>query len=78
MPLVGFSPSKTATVLYNVGGFSGSKSLRFKLGKHTTGKGCVSLKKLADKEQETLKTMVLKSVEVRRVRYPHGRSRKLR
>src|ERR1700691_6777659 len=37
MPLVGFSPRKAATVLYNLLGSSDSAALRAKLGKHTTG-----------------------------------------
>src|ERR1700685_2306613 len=40
MPLVGFSPRKAATVLYNLLGSSDSAALLAKLGKHTTGKGC--------------------------------------
>jgi VCBS repeat protein len=39
MPLIGFSPRKAATVLYNLTGSSDSKALLAKLGKHTTGKG---------------------------------------
>jgi hypothetical protein len=70
MPIIGFSPRKTATVLYNVGGFSGSEALRAKLGKHTTGKGCLYIKKLAEVDQQVLETLVLKSVGVMRARYP--------
>lgn len=70
MPLIGFSPRKAATVLYNVGGFAGSEVLRSKLGKHTCGKGCLYIKKLADVDQESLQTLVLKSVEAVRVRSP--------
>lgn len=70
MPLIAFSPRKAATVLYNVGGFSGSEALRVKLGKHTTGKGCLYIKKLADVDQQLLKTLVLKSVDAMRARYP--------
>src|SRR5215469_7136385 len=46
MPIVGFSPRKAATVLYNVCGFDGAEELRAKLGKHATGKGCLYIKKL--------------------------------
>jgi hypothetical protein len=69
-PLPGFSPRKAATVLYNVGGFSGSEALRAKLGKHSTGKGCLYIKKLAEVDQQVLETLVLKSVGAMRVRYP--------
>jgi hypothetical protein len=61
MPLVGFSPRKSATVLYNLTGSRDSKALLAKLGKHTTGKGCLYIKKLADVDQQVLEAMVVKS-----------------
>jgi hypothetical protein len=70
MPLVGFSPRKAATVLYSMAGFSDSKALLAKLGKHTTGKGCLYIKKLADVDQQVLETLVLKSIAARRARHP--------
>ena len=70
MPLIGFSPRKAATVLYNMTGFSGSESLLAKLGKYTTGKGCLYIKKLADVDQKVLEALVLKSVAAMRARYP--------
>ena len=69
MPVVGFSPRKAATVLYSVMGFSGSEALLAKLGKHTTGKGCLYLKKLADVDQKVLEEMVVKSVADIRARH---------
>ena len=59
MPVVGFSPRKAATVLYGLGS---SEALLPKLGKHTRGKGCVYIKKLADVDQKVLETMVAKAV----------------
>ena len=70
MPLIGFSPRKAATVLYNMSGFSGSESLRARLGKHTTGKGCLYIKKLDEVDQKVLETLVVKSVGAMRARYP--------
>jgi hypothetical protein len=70
MPLVGFSPRKAATVLYNVTGFGDSVALLAKLGKHTTGKACLYIKRLADVDQKVLKALVIKSVAATRVRYP--------
>jgi hypothetical protein len=70
MPLIGFSPRKAATVLYNMSGFSGSESLRAKVGKHTTAKGCLYIKKLAEVDQKVLETLVVKSVGAMRSRYP--------
>jgi len=69
MPVIGFSPRKTASVLYNMIGSSGSKTLLAKLGKHTTGKGCLYIKKLADVDQRVLKAMVVESVAAMRARY---------
>jgi hypothetical protein len=66
MPLVGFSPRKAASVLYNVTAFSDSEALLARLGKHTTGKGCLYIKKLADIDQQVLKTMIQKSLTASR------------
>jgi hypothetical protein len=65
-PLVGFSPRKAATVLYGVTAFSDSDALLAKLGKHTTGKGCLYIKKLADVDDQVLKTMIRKSLTASR------------
>jgi uncharacterized protein DUF1801 len=65
MPVVAFSPRKAATVLY---GLSSSEALLPKLGKHTRGKGCVYIKKLADVDQKVLEAMVAKAVSGRRAR----------
>jgi hypothetical protein len=54
MPVVGFSPRKAATVLYGVHSATGAEKMLAKLGKHTTGKGCVYVKKLADVDQKVL------------------------
>ena len=69
MPLIGFSPRKTATVLY-LTGLSDSEALLAKLGKHTTGKACLYIKKLADVDQQVLETLVIKSVATMRARNP--------
>ena len=68
MPLVAFSPRKAATVLYNVMGFSGFQAPLARLGKHTTGKGCLYIKKLADINQNVLEGMIAKSVATTRAR----------
>ena len=65
MPVVAFSPRKAATVLY---GLSEAEALLPKLGKHTRGKGCLYIKKLADVDQKVLEAMVVKSIAARRVR----------
>lgn len=65
MPVIAFSPRKAATVLYGFGS-SDCKSLLGQLGKHTTGKGCVYIKKLADVDQQVLEAMAVKSVAAKR------------
>ena len=68
MPLTGFSPRKAATVLYGLTGFGEAEALLAKLGKHTTGKGCLYVKKLADVDRKVLEALVLKSVAARKHR----------
>lgn len=62
-PLVGFSPRKAALVLYGLGSLSAldpADPLRTRLGKHTTGKGCVYIKKLADVDAKVLESVIAK------------------
>ena len=66
MPLVGFSPRKAASVLYGLIGFSGADAMLANLGKHTTGKGCLYIKKLSDVDQKVLETLVVKSLATKR------------
>jgi hypothetical protein len=66
MPIVGFSPRKAAIVFYLGLGAGGSEKLLAKLGKHTTGKGCLYIKKLADVDQEVLEGLVVKCVATMR------------
>jgi hypothetical protein len=73
MPLVGFSPRKAALVLYGLGAVSASDPsdpLRAKLGKHTTGKGCVYIKKLADVDTKILETIIVKCATTARKKSP--------
>ena len=69
MPLVAFSPRKAALVLYFVTGLRGSETLLTALGKHTTGKGCLYIKKLGDIDQGVLKKLIAKSVAARRAKF---------
>src|SRR5215469_10416703 len=66
MPILSFSPRKSATVLYGLMGFNGSAVLLAKLGKHTTGKGCVNVKKLTDIDEQVLKDLMAKSLAAKR------------
>jgi len=70
MPLIGFSPRKAANVLYGLRGSSDSDAQLAKLGKHTTGKGCLYIKKLSDVDQHVLAAMAVKSVAAVRARSP--------
>jgi len=62
MPVIAFSPRKAATVLYGAIGFDGSEKLLAKLGKHTTGKGCLYLKRLSDVDRDVLVEVIARSV----------------
>ncbi|SRR5581483_5290758 len=68
VPMLSFSPRKSATVLYSLMGFSGSDALLAKLGKHTTGKGCLYIKKLTDVDEQILKELMAKSLAAKRAR----------
>ena len=66
MPVIAFSPRKAATVLYGLTGFGEATALLAKLGKHSTGKGCLYIKKLADVDQPTLEGLIVKSLAAKR------------
>lgn len=68
MPVVAFSPRKAATVLYGLSGADGATALLAKLGKHTAGKGCLYVKKVADVDRAVLEALVVKAVAVGRAR----------
>lgn len=61
--VAGFSPRVQALTLYIMSGFSKHDELRSKLGKHTTGKSCLYIKKLDDVDMEVLEELVRRSVE---------------
>ncbi|MFM5923008.1 MAG: DUF1801 domain-containing protein [Novosphingobium sp.] len=69
----GFSPRKAALTLYAMGGpaeTSEGAELFATLGKHTTGKGCLYIKKLTDVDIKVLERLVEISWEVMNARYP--------
>ena len=61
--LVGFSPRKQNLTLYLMGGLDLHKDLLKKLGKYSTGKGCLYIKKLEDVDIKVLKELVSTSVK---------------
>lgn len=67
MPIISFSPRKSATVLYSLM-CSGSEALIAKLGKHTTGKGCLYIKKLSDVDEQVLRDLMARSLAAKRKR----------
>lgn len=58
MPLISFSPRKAAMVLYSMLDHHEAKGLLAKLGSHTTGKGCLYIRKLADVDRTVLETLI--------------------
>jgi hypothetical protein len=61
--LTGFSPRKQAITLYLMGGFDDQGDLLARLGKYSTGKGCLYIKKLTDVDAKVLKELVSRSVK---------------
>jgi len=68
MCLAGFSPRKSAIVLYILD-FDGKAELLKKLGKVKPSKGCVYIKKLADIDTSVLKKMIDGSVKHTKKKY---------
>jgi hypothetical protein len=61
--LTGFSPRKQNLTLYIMPGFDEYNNLMKKLGKYTTGKSCLYIKKLEDVDTKVLKELVAKSAK---------------
>jgi hypothetical protein len=58
---VGFSPRKAQTVLYLTGGMDLYQDLLTQLGQHTTGKGCLYLKRVNQADPESLRAIIDRS-----------------
>lgn len=69
-PLVGFSPRKAKINLYFVTGDTEREELLRGFGKHTTGKACVYINKLADIDVDVLKALINQSVMFLKKTYP--------
>ena len=67
---VGFSPRKAALTLYLGTGHPLRDDLLARLGRHTTGKGCVYVKRLADIDLAVLEELVAASFADNRRHYP--------
>jgi hypothetical protein len=62
-PLVSFSPRKAKISLYFAPGDTKREEMLKDLGKHTTGKGCVYINKVADIDIAVLKSLITHSVK---------------
>ena len=62
--ITGFSPRKQSTTLYLMSGFTQLEPLLGKLGKHKTGKGCLYINKLEDVNENVLKELIEKSIQI--------------
>lgn len=60
--LTGFAPRKQNLTLYIMAGFDNYEALLSKLGKHSTGKSCLYVKRLADVDMPVLTELVVESV----------------
>lgn len=69
-PLVGFSPRKAKTTLYFATGDDERIQLLEKLGKHTSGKGCVYINKTDDVDISVLKELITQSIAFLQKLYP--------
>ncbi|MFV2048975.1 DUF1801 domain-containing protein [Metabacillus sp. YM-086] len=69
-PLVGFSPRKAKISLYFATGDTEREQLLEKFGKHTSGKACVYINKLADIDTEVLEELITQSINFLRRTYP--------
>jgi hypothetical protein len=69
-PLVGFSPRKAKISLYFAPGDPKRDDVLKDFGKHTTGKACVYINKVADIDVDVLKTLINQSVTFLKETYP--------
>ena len=65
-PLIGFSPRKASLTIYITPGFDRYGDLLGRLGKFTTSKVCLYVKRLSDVDEAVLRELIRDSVEVMR------------
>ena len=68
----GFSPRKRALTLYIMPGFGEYGGLLERLGRHSLGKSCLYIRRLADIDLKVLRELVRLSVQAIREKYPDG------
>ncbi|MBU7591661.1 DUF1801 domain-containing protein [Metabacillus halosaccharovorans] len=69
-PLVGYSPRKAKISLYFATGDTKREELLQNLGKHTSGKACVYINKIADIDVDVVKALITQSIEFLKETYP--------
>jgi hypothetical protein len=69
MARIGFSPRSNALVLYVVAGFPQHAAIMARLGKNTTGKSCLYIKKLSDVDEAVLEALIRASLDHMRETY---------
>ena len=60
---IGLAPRKAALTLYGLTFYGSNEDLLDRLGKHTTGKGCVYIKRLEDVDADVLRELVERAWE---------------
>ncbi|PEY37157.1 hypothetical protein CN354_13200 [Bacillus cereus] len=70
-PLVGFSPRKAKISLYFATGDPERENLLKDFGKHTSGKSCIYINKVADIDINVLKALIKQSVSFLKETYPN-------
>jgi hypothetical protein len=73
-PYVGFSPRKAKISLYFAPGEKMREELLKSFGKHTSGKGCVYINKVADIDIAILGELITQSVGFLQKTYPNSKS----
>ncbi|RWZ60167.1 DUF1801 domain-containing protein [Halobacillus fulvus] len=68
--LVGFSPRKANFSLYFATGDETREELLASFGKHKSGKACVYINKVADIDEDVLRSLIRSSVDFLKARYP--------
>ncbi len=67
---IGFSPRKQNLVLYLMGGLDAHAGLLSRLGKYTTGVGCLYIKKLEDVDRQLLEELIRLSYAQMKQQHP--------
>lgn len=69
-PMAGFSPRKQSLTVYLMPGFEKDGDLMKKLGKHSSSKVCLYIKRLSDIDVPTLKKLIGESFKYMKKKYP--------